>query len=70
MKKICEIPECNKLLDEMFAEWDKIPMRTDVKDLAAQRKRKEIESIYLPKVFETYRKYEAEHPEEFKDEDK
>ncbi len=68
MKKACEIPEVSKLLDEMFAEWDKIPVREGVKDLAAQRKRKEIEKAYWPKMQAAYNKYVQEHPEEFKDE--
>lgn len=70
MKEICEIPECNKILDEMFAEWDKLaPLKHNVTHSWKRDKEfKEIEKKYLPKVFEAYDKYKQEHPEEFKDE--
>ncbi len=68
MKGFHEIPECVEICNEMFAEWDKMPVREGVKDLAAQRKRKEIEKAYWPKMQTAYNKYVQEHPEEFKDE--
>ena len=63
MKEIHEIPECLKLLEEMFKKWDEIPRREDVKDLLHERKRKEIEKEYLPRIIAIAKKYNEEHPE-------
>ena len=66
MKGMHEIPECLNLFNEMFAEWDKFPLKPDViGNRENMLKRKEIEKVYLPKVFAAYDKYKKEHPEEF-----
>lgn len=68
MKGLNEIPECCELFEQMFAEWDKIPQRQGGKDLLHEKRRKEIEKEYWPKLIEAYEKYKQEHPEEFKGE--
>lgn len=69
MKRVCEVPECSKLFDKMFAEWDKIPTYPNMKySWKREAERRKIEEIYLPQIFAAYDKYKQEHPEEFKDE--
>ena len=69
MKGFKDIPECNKLFDQMFKEWEEIPKtRGNVGFDLYRRERKEIEARYLPKLQEAYEKYKQEHPEEFKGE--
>lgn len=65
MKKVSEILECRKLINEMFEEWAKLPKVNGHDDYKGE---KEIESKYLPKIKVAYENYKQEHPEEFKDE--
>ena len=58
MKELYEIPECKKLLDEMFEEWDKLPRKTGGKDLLHERKRQEIERKYLKQILDVAKEYQ------------
>ncbi len=64
MKDWREIPECRKLLDELLIKLDNVPSRPGGEDFAAEKKRREIESIYLPKIWEIYKKYKEQYRDE------
>lgn len=63
MKELYEIPECKKLLDEMFEEWSKLPRKTGGKDLLHEKQRQEIEKKYLKQIMDAAKKYQEEHPD-------
>lgn len=67
MKKLSEVPECSRLFDEMFAELDKLPQPKVLGRDTNCAERKKIQDKYWIKLDEAYKKYMAEHPEEFEE---
>lgn len=67
MKKLTDIPECNKLFDEMFEEIDKLPKPKVLGREGNWVEEKKIKDKYWIKLDKAYKKYMAEHPEEFEE---
>ena len=67
MKKLSEVPECSRLFDEMFAEIDKLPKPKVLGLDVNWKEQKKIRGRYWIKLDEAYKKYMAEHSEEFEE---
>ncbi len=67
MKDLDEIPECSKLLDEMFEEFDKLPKPKTLGLDVNWKEQKKIRDRYWIKLQEAYKKYMTEHPEELEE---
>lgn len=58
MIELYKIPECKKLFDKMFEEWNNLPLRTGGKDLLHEKRRQEIEKKYLIQILDAAKKYQ------------
>lgn len=67
MKNLDEIPECSKILDKIIEEMHSLPQPKQRGYYDNWEEEKKILDKYWIKLDEAYKKYMAEHPEEFEE---